>query len=82
MSPDRVAEMVRPRSTKADGSKLYGLGSWLHATSDAVWLEGYNAGVSFCSTHDPATSTPYTVISNWSDGAWPIVAHLEELLGM
>ncbi len=80
VSPDRVSEMVRPRSTTPDGSKRYGLGFWLHARSDVVWLEGYDAGVSFCSTHDPATTSTYTVISNWSEGAWPIVALLDERL--
>lgn len=78
---DRAAEMMRPRSDASDGSKRYGLGFWLHATSDLVWLEGYDAGVSFCSTHDPATTITYTVISNWSEGAWPIIARLDELLG-
>ena len=32
------------------------------------------------SVHDPSTSTTYTVISNWSDGAWPIVRLLDERL--
>ena len=33
------------------------------------------------SQHDPASGTTYTVISNWSDGAWPIVEVLDEALG-
>ena len=45
--------------------------------SDVVMLEGYDAGVSFWSSHDPASGTTRTVISNWTDGAWPIA----ELLG-
>jgi CubicO group peptidase (beta-lactamase class C family) len=69
---ERVDEMIRPRSTTEDGSKRYGLGFWLHASSDAVWLEGHDAGVSFDSQHDPATDTTYTVISNSSEGAWPV----------
>ena len=81
VSTDRVAEMVRPRSEEADGSKRYGLGFWLHATSDVVWLEGYDAGVSFCSTHDAASMTTYTVISNSSEGAWPIIRLIDERLG-
>lgn len=80
VSSDRVAEMVRPRSDWPEESKRYGLGFHLHATSDVVWLEGYDAGVSFCSTYDPTRTLTHTVISNWSDGAWPIVTLLDELL--
>ena len=45
--PERVAEMVRPRSDWPEESRRYGLGFHLHATGDVVWLEGYDAGVSF-----------------------------------
>ena len=34
------------------------------------WLEGYDAGVSFTSTHDPSSATTATVISNTAEGAW------------
>ena len=73
-----VTEMVRPRSDAPEHAKRYGLGFWLDASSDAVMLEGYDAGVSFRSAHDPASTTTYTVISNTSDGAWPIVELLDE----
>ena len=76
-----VAEMVRPRSEWPEESKRYGLGFHLHATSDVVWLEGYDAGVSFVSTHDPSSTITHTVISNTSEGAWPIVELLDERLG-
>jgi hypothetical protein len=33
------------------------------------------------SYHQPSTSTTYTVISNWSDGAWPIIKLLDDNLG-
>jgi CubicO group peptidase (beta-lactamase class C family) len=78
VSPDWAAEMVRPRSTVPRQSMRYGLGFWLHASSDAVILEGCDAGVSFRSTHDPATATTHTVMSNTSDGAWPIARLLDE----
>ena len=81
VSPERVAEMVRPRSDWPSESKRYGLGFHLHATGDGVWLEGYDAGVSFTSLHQPSSSITYTVISNWSDGAWPIVGLLNDRLG-
>jgi CubicO group peptidase (beta-lactamase class C family) len=77
VSADWVAEMVRPRSDAPKHSKRYGLGFWLHASTDAVLLEGYDAGVSFRSVHDPRTRVTLTVISNTSDGAWPIVRYLE-----
>jgi CubicO group peptidase (beta-lactamase class C family) len=77
VSPERVAEMLRPRSDWPEESKRYGLGFHLHATGDGVWLEGYDAGVSFTSLHQPSSSITYTVISNWSDGAWPIVELLD-----
>ena len=73
--------MVRPRSEAAENEARYGLGFWLHATSDAVMLEGYDAGVSFHSLHDPASKITHTVISNTSEGAWPISKLLDELLG-
>jgi CubicO group peptidase (beta-lactamase class C family) len=75
-----VAEMVRPRSTTPSGSWRYGLGFWLHGTRDVVDLEGFDAGVSFRSDHDPANDLTCTVVSNTSDGAWPLVSRLEELL--
>ena len=39
VSSDWVREMVSPRSVASDGRR-YGLGFWLHATTDAVILEG------------------------------------------
>jgi CubicO group peptidase (beta-lactamase class C family) len=82
VSPDLVAEMVRPHSGWPSESRRYGLGFHLHATGGAVWLEGYDAGVSFTSLHEPSSSITYTVMSNWSDGAWPIVTVLNTRLGL
>jgi CubicO group peptidase (beta-lactamase class C family) len=78
VSRDWVAEMVRPRSDMAEESRRYGLGFWLHASGDVVELHGYDAGVSFRSVHDPATGTTHTVISNTSEGTWPIETLLDE----
>jgi CubicO group peptidase (beta-lactamase class C family) len=80
VSTELVAEMVRPRSDWPVESKRYGLGFWIHDTSDVAMLEGYDAGISFRSMHDPGTGTTSTVISNTSEGAWPIVERLEERL--
>ena len=76
VSDEWVARMVRPRSDVPSESKRYGFGFWLDQRSEVVMLEGYDAGVSFRSNHDPATGRTWTVVSNTSDGAWPVVAHL------
>ncbi len=79
--PERwVAEMVRPRSDVPDEGKRYGLGFWLHASSAVVMMEGYDAGVSFRSMHDPVSGVSTTVIANTSQGAWPYYELLEERL--
>jgi CubicO group peptidase (beta-lactamase class C family) len=82
VSDEWIAEMIRPRSNETGESKRYGLGFWLHQTNDAVMLEGYDAGVSFKTVHDPATQITHTVISNWSEGAWPVTRALDDLLGL
>jgi CubicO group peptidase (beta-lactamase class C family) len=80
VSENWVREMTRPRSDASGHNRRYGLGFWLHASTDTVILEGYDAGVSFRSLHDPGTDTTGTVISNWTDGAWPIARRLAEAL--
>jgi CubicO group peptidase (beta-lactamase class C family) len=82
ISTDMVAALVRPRSDAPEQSMRYGRGFWLHATSDVVMLEGCDAGVSFRTGHDPDAGTAYTVMSNTSDGAWPISRLLAERLSM
>jgi CubicO group peptidase (beta-lactamase class C family) len=77
VSTEWVAEMLRPRSVVPTQSMRYGLGFWLHASTDAVILEGCDAGVSFRSLHDPRAHVTVTVISNTAEGAWPIARHLE-----
>ena len=73
-----LTEAWRPRSdAPAEGSR-YGLGFWLHATGRGVMLEGYDAGVSFRTVHDPDSDTTHTVIANWSNGAWPLTRALDQ----
>ena len=81
VSPDWVREMVRPRGAHPDGGERYGIGFWLHATGDAVILEGMDAGISFRSVRHPAAQVTHTVISNTSEGAWPITKVLEQRIG-
>jgi CubicO group peptidase (beta-lactamase class C family) len=80
VSTEWVAELVRPRSDVPAESMRYGLGFWLHQSREAVILEGYDAGVSFRSVHDPVGTVTHTMLSNTSDGAWPITRHLDRLL--
>ena len=70
---DGAADMIRPRSVTASGSMRYGLGFWLDASGPGIELHGYDAGISFQSVHEPALDVTWTVVSNWSDGAWPVV---------
>jgi CubicO group peptidase (beta-lactamase class C family) len=81
VSPGRLAVMMRPHSDWPAESRRYGLGFHLDATGDGVFLEGHDAGVSFASVHYPRSSMTCTVISNWSEGAWPIVRVLRDRLG-
>lgn len=82
VSKNWVAEMVRPRSDVPSESMpmRYGLGFWLHPSRDAVVLEGSDAGVSFRTVHDRLDRLTHTVLSNTTEGAWPIARHLHELL--
>jgi CubicO group peptidase (beta-lactamase class C family) len=77
VSAASVAELVRPRSDWPEESERYAFGMHLHATNDAMWLEGYDTGVSAHSLHQPSTALTFTVISNWTDGAWPLVRLLD-----
>lgn len=80
VSSATMAEMVRPRNALPSGTHRYGLGFWLHGSSDVVQLEGCDAGASFRSVHDPGAQLSATVVSNSTDGAWPIARLLEESL--
>jgi CubicO group peptidase (beta-lactamase class C family) len=82
VSPDTLELMLTPRSDWPEESRRYGLGFHLHETGEAAWLEGYDAGVSFTSLHEPSQEITYTVISNWTDGAWPMIELLNNQLGL
>jgi CubicO group peptidase (beta-lactamase class C family) len=69
---DVVARMVGPRSRAPEDPRRYGLGFWLHESTDVLWLEGYDAGVSFRSVHDPGSRLTHTVIGATDTGAWPL----------
>jgi len=76
-----VTEMTRPRSVDARGGSRYGLGFWLDPVGDAVSLEGSDVGVSFRSVHDPGSDRTIVVLSNTTEGAWPMAELLEARFG-
>lgn len=75
-----VDDMVRPHNDAPAHSKRYGLGFWIRPDRATVMLEGYDAGVSFRSAYDPTSELLYTVMSNTSAGAWPVVDLLDGML--
>jgi CubicO group peptidase (beta-lactamase class C family) len=74
VGPETLALMTRLHSVVDidEPYRRYGLGFWLERAGDGVVLEGYDAGVSFRSQHRVASGLTWTVVSNWSDGAWPV----------
>lgn len=67
VAPPLVAELLRPRSDWPQESRRYGLGFHLAPAGDAVYMEGYDAGVSLLSLHQPSTAITYTILANWSE---------------
>lgn len=82
VSRRRVASMTAPHSDAPEQSARYGLGFWLATRGPVVNLEGYDAGVSFKSVHDPTSGITHTVLSNTSSGAWPLTKALDAALGI
>ena len=80
VSPETLAEMTRPRFDVPAEHKRYGMGFWLGRRSSSLILEGYDAGASFRSTHDPTTRTTVTVLGNTSEGAWPVIFALADAM--
>lgn len=74
-----VQTMITPRHDVPAENLRYGLGCWLHPTGPAVLIEGYDAGVSMRSIHDPVTQTTASVLANSSEGAWQVAGELLEL---
>lgn len=75
-----VREMSRPRSDVPREERRYGWGLWLDLEGDGLMMEGMDAGVSFFSRREPSDGTTWTVVSNTTEGAWPLVTLLEALL--
>lgn len=80
VSPEMVERLTSPRSDAPVQAMRYGLGFWLRPDRPTVMLEGMDAGVSFRSAFDPDSGAGYTVVSNTSRGAWPLVRVLDDHL--
>ncbi|WP_392543949.1 serine hydrolase domain-containing protein [Oryzobacter telluris] len=76
-----LADMMVARGTEPSGQR-YGLGLGLGLQDGVVSLVGSDAGVSFRSVLDRNRDLAWTVISNTSEGAWPLsralIAHLAD----
>jgi CubicO group peptidase (beta-lactamase class C family) len=79
---ERIDEFVRPHSEVPAKSARYGLGFWLRPAGEPVVLSGSDAGVSFQTVHNDVTGATFTVLSNTTDGAWPMVRCLRDLLSL
>lgn len=82
VTPARRDLMLHPFSDAPEQAGRYGMGCWRHRTTDLVWFEGMDAGVSFRSVHDPGTGVTHTVLSNTSSGAWPMTRAIDDALGL
>lgn len=72
IGPELVAEFSRPRNDVPDEEFWYGLGVYVDPDTGVLAMEGYDAGVSMRSLHDPATGTTASVLGNTPEGAWPV----------
>ncbi|MFQ6170780.1 serine hydrolase domain-containing protein [Oryzobacter sp. R7] len=70
-----MEDAMTSRATTESGSR-YGLGFWLGAEDGVAGLVGSDAGVSFRTVHDRRADLTWTVVSNTSEGAWPVARAL------
>lgn len=73
VSASTLVALTEPVSTVADEDMRYGRGFWLDLDGPGLVLEGYDAGVSGRTRHDPTTGVTVTVLANTSNGAWPVL---------
>lgn len=76
VSRELVAEMARPRADVPEEEQRSGMGLFLLEEGSMVLIEGYDAGASFRSMHDPETGRTVSVIGNTSEGAWSLIAEI------
>lgn len=83
--PRELVEIyASPQISAAEGTDLhYGHGLWIHGGSTErpeFYITGADAGVSFWSSFERGIDREVTVLSNTTDGAWPILQDLHEVL--
>ncbi len=82
-------ELVRTFSApfanvSGDSGLHYGHGMWMRRRADGTlqhYIMGADPGISFKSAVDRQRQLDYAVISNTSEGAWPIARAIDDVLG-
>jgi CubicO group peptidase (beta-lactamase class C family) len=77
VSERTLRTLTEPLHSVDDEEMRYGRGFWRGWESETVLLEGYDAGVSGRTWHDPVSGVTGTVIANSSEGAWPVLGAIE-----
>jgi CubicO group peptidase (beta-lactamase class C family) len=77
--PALVSEALRSQHS-VPGQRPYGLGFWLTSAPPGAYLEGSDPGISFRSRFEPGKQLLYSVLSNTTRGAWPLVRELDAML--
>lgn len=78
VSAPTLAALTEPVSTVEEEGLRYGRGFWLGLDTDTLVLEGYDAGVSARTSHDPSTGVTVSVLANTAEGAWPVLRAPEQ----
>lgn len=79
VSAEAVTLMTSAYSHDTGGERPYGMGFWLASGDDTAVLVGADAGQSFWSAHRRSDGTTASVLSNTTEGAWPVVERLQVL---
>lgn len=79
VSLQSVAAMTAEVSVYND-TRSYGRGFSLNPRTDHVWIEGKDPGVSFQSGVFRDADVRYSVLSNTSSGAWPLVKTICDIM--
>jgi CubicO group peptidase (beta-lactamase class C family) len=78
VNADTLAKMMTPQGGTDNKGYGYGLGFWINGRR--IQIEGYDAGVSFRGVHHPEQAVTWTVVSNTSEGVWPLAKAIAELI--
>src|SRR5699024_7787606 len=78
VSAATLEALLEPVSVDEEEEMRYARGFWRGLASEEIRLEGYDAGVSARTWHDPRSGITASGIANHSDGAWPVLVALED----